>query len=69
VLAVPLGVALGRAVWRVTIDDIGLVERIVVPTAAVGGVVAAAVITGLLVSATPALWVARRSVTGQLRVE
>ena len=69
VLAVPLGVALGRAVWRATIDDIGLVERIVVPTVAVGGVVAAAVITGLLVSATPALWVARRSVTGQLRVE
>jgi hypothetical protein len=69
VLALPLGIALGRWMWRLTIEDLGLVEHIVVPGAAVAGVVLLAVALGLLISSIPAARIARESVASHLRVE
>jgi hypothetical protein len=68
-LALPLGIALGRLVWRLTIDDIGLVNRPVVSIAALAGVVVAAALTALLVSALPGARIAFRPAGRQLRVE
>jgi hypothetical protein len=69
VFALPFGIALGRWIWRVTIDDIGLVEHIVVPGAVLAGVVLVAATLGLLVSSIPAARIARGSVARELRVE
>ena len=54
VLALPLGIALGRWIWRLTIADLGLVEHIVVPGAVLAGVALLAVAVGLVVSSIPA---------------
>jgi len=69
VLAIPIGIAIGRWTWGLTVDDIGLVDRPVVSIAAVGGVIAATLVVAVLVSAIPASRLAFRSVADELRVE
>ena len=44
---------LGRWVWGLTVDDIGLVDRPVVSIAAVGGLILGAVVVAMLVAAIP----------------
>ena len=64
-----LGIALGRWIWRLTIDEIGLVEHIVVPGTVLAGVGLLAVAVGLVVSSIQAARIARGSVGSDLRVE
>ena len=68
-LALPFGIALGRWIWRVTIDDIGLVEHIVVPGAVLAGVVLLAVAVGCSSRRSRRRAIARGSAGSDLRVE
>lgn len=67
-LAAPIGIALGRWMWGLTVDDIGLVDEPVVSIAAIGGLVLVAVFVSMLVAAIPGSRIALRPAAGPLRV-
>ena len=55
VVGVPLGIALGRAVYLVVVDGIGAIARPEVPPGGIALLVAGAVVTALVIALLPAL--------------
>jgi hypothetical protein len=65
VIGVPLGMAIGQAVWRVFAIDLGVVPISIVPLWLVVGLAAGVVVVANLLAVAPAL-AATRSKPGQL---
>ena len=68
-LAIPCGIVVGRWAWRLTVDNVGLVDRPVASIVAISGIAIAAAVVGLAVSALSAARSTIRSAGGQLRVD
>jgi hypothetical protein len=65
VIGVPLGVVVGRAVWRTFANNLGVVSDSVVPIWLIGVLVAGVLVVANLIAVAPAL-VATRSKPGEL---
>ena len=69
VVGVPLGIVVGRGVWTLVANDLGVGSEVSLPVLAIVGVVAATVILANLVAALPALGAARTRPAVVLRSE
>ncbi len=69
VIAIPLGIVIGRWTWSSFADNLGVVAGVVVPGAAVVGVVALALLIGNAAAAFPARAAARTRAAIVLRSE
>ena len=69
VVALPLGIVLGRAIWRAVTDNLGVVEHTELSALGLLGAPVAAVLVALLLAAVPIALVLRRPATVPLRAE
>jgi len=69
VVGVPLGVVLGRFLWRAFAEELGVVTSITIPLVWVFGTVAGALVVALVASAIPARVAARIAPAAALRAE
>ena len=69
VIGVPLGIALGRVVWRIFADNLGVVPIPVAPVGAIVAVLVGTIVGGLLVAVWPAYIASHRSAGVLLREE
>jgi hypothetical protein len=69
VVGVPVGVASGRALWRATADDVGVVPSATAPVLALATIAVAAITIANLVAAFPARRAARVAAATILRTE
>jgi putative ABC transport system permease protein len=69
VVAVPLGVALGRWTWTLLADDLGVVARPQVPWLTITAVVGAALVLANLIALVPGQIAARTRPASVLRSE
>jgi hypothetical protein len=65
VIGVPLGIVIGRAVWRIFANNLGVVPVAVVPTLLIGGLAAGVIVVANVIAIAPAL-AATRSNPGDL---
>ena len=68
-IGIPLGVAIGRLLWRYSTRNLGVVDAFGVPLLRLVGVVAAAAGVALAAAATAAVPRLRRPIATDLRVE
>ena len=69
VVGVPLGLIVGRVIWRALVDDLGVVSEPATPWVLLGATIGASVVVALLTSAWPASSSVRVRPAAQLRVE
>jgi ABC-type antimicrobial peptide transport system permease subunit len=69
VIGLPVGVALGRTLWRLFADRLGVVPDPSLPFAALAIAAGVALLVGLLGALGPAIRAARRSPAVDLRAE
>jgi putative ABC transport system permease protein len=69
VLGTPIGVGIGRAVYRAVADGIGAIVRPAVPLASLAALAAGAVLAAIVLATPPALAAARRRPALALRNE
>jgi putative ABC transport system permease protein len=69
VVALPLGTALGRSVWRLFAQVVGVIDTPVVPLLALAGVAVGALVATGLIATVPGLVAARTSPAAVLREE
>jgi len=69
VVGVPVGVVLGRAAWRASIHDLGMVEAPTVPLAQLSGVAIVALVVAAVVSVPPAFFASHGRPAESLRAE
>ena len=69
VIAIPLGTAFGRALWRSFAQIIGVIDTPVVPVLALAAVTVGTVVAGVLIAAGPGLIAARTSPAAMLTDE
>ena len=69
VVSLPLGITLGRAIWRSYAESIGVVPEPVTPWAALAGIALAALVIANLIATVPARRAARSAPAATLRTE